>query len=286
MPNTIVQERSWPAFAMKKFNGRISTALRDRAGNGSTTRRYTIGASPGLRRGMLPIAAVLVQPGYALDIQGREVIVSDPYWLTVPAQKISGGPETKKIWWVTASYRDAHAPREGDCSCQLNGVPLRRLPSAIVRWRDPEANDAEERLEPGFDVILATVEIERGDIVSITSIGRRSAVPPKRPYVYGGRTKLMRPPPEEDADSHWPVFEIDTKAANSVTTQYLFCEWNRATIWVCERSAVCARTVADTVQGRVAAGSVSRQAAELAQTTFGSAHAGVLDRMRSLHVVY
>lgn len=132
---------------------------------------------------------VLVQRGYAIDVDGREVILTDPVQLNVPAQKVTNGPITRKTWWVTASYRGAPAPRNDD-RCRQQGVPLRRLPEAAVRWRDPEQNDKESRLEPGYDIILATVELERGDVVSVTPIGRRSAVPSKRPYISAGRSSV------------------------------------------------------------------------------------------------
>ncbi len=131
---------------------------------------------------------VLVDKGYALDVEGREIIVTDPVQLDVPAQKLTSGPSTKATWWVTASYRDAPAARGGDASCRMENVPLSRLPQAAIRWRDSTDNDQNSRMEPGYDIILATVELDRGEISSVTTVGRRSAVPPKRPYIAAGRS--------------------------------------------------------------------------------------------------
>jgi hypothetical protein len=180
--------------------------------------------------------AVLVQPGYALDVEGREVIITEPTQLNLPAQKVSSGPNTQQTWLVTASYGEVQAPRNGDPSPYLQGVPLRRLPEGVVGWRDPEATENALRFEPGYDVILATVELKQGAVVSLTSVGRRSAVPPKRPYIYASRQELKKSdpsdPPKRKAgtgvdpellkkDWHWT--KIDTSEAEFVgLPQYLF----------------------------------------------------------------
>jgi hypothetical protein len=58
------------------------------------------------------------------------------------------------------------------------------------------------RLEPGIDVILATVWIEQGEVVQITAAGRRDAVPPGRPHIAAGRTS--EPDDEQHQWRAWP----------------------------------------------------------------------------------
>ena len=82
---------------------------------------------------------VVVDPGYALDVEGREVIVTESRRLDVPAQKASSGPDTQKTWWVTASYGDVQAARDGDPAAHMQGVPFvdcqRRRSAGATRRR-------------------------------------------------------------------------------------------------------------------------------------------------------
>lgn len=171
---------------------------------------------------------VQIEPGYALDMEGREVIVPEARLLNLPAQKVSTGPETKKIWWITASYQDVTDSRDGDPHRNMQGTPLRRLPRAVVRWRDPEETDENARFIPGLDVILATVELDRGNVQAVTTVGRRSAVPPKRPYLSAGLAKLRNwtQVPSSNSTSE-PVRDlvkvripVDTTDAGFVSTPY------------------------------------------------------------------
>ncbi len=165
---------------------------------------------------------VRVQPGTALDVAGRELVVPDELRLGVPAQKVIDGPSGAKQWWVTAAYRDAPAPRDTDPSRRMQGEPFRRLPVAAVRWRDPDANEHDDRLEPGYDVILATVVIDNGEVQSVVSTGRRSAVPPKRPHISAGRSgpasRLVHEKWSESIRTFEFEIEIDTSAGGFVTT--------------------------------------------------------------------
>jgi hypothetical protein len=125
--------------------------------------------------------------GYALDVCGRELLVSTPRHLPAPAAVVQAGPSTARTWWLTVSYSKVPRPREGDPACRLEGVPIGHLPEAVVRWRNPQPDDDNDRLRPGLDVILATVTVEQGVVRDVTSIGRRSAVPRQRPYIFAGR---------------------------------------------------------------------------------------------------
>lgn len=161
---------------------------------------------------------VLIQHGIAFDVKGREIIASEARQLLVPPQKIISGPKLRKTWWVCASYNTKQAPRDGDTSCRMQGVPLCYVPEAVLRWVDPDETEVTLRLQPGLDIILANVQVEYGQVVAITIEGRRTAVPSKRPYVGAGRSEYQSIPINETTQT----IPIDTSSAAFVSMpQYL-----------------------------------------------------------------
>jgi hypothetical protein len=102
----------------------------------------------------------------------------------------------------------------------MQGVPQRRLPEAVLRWRDPTANENDLRLEPGYDVILATVELDQGKVDSVSPLGRRSAVPLKRPYIAAGRSdrdSMYTLQVDQNARIVTVILTIDTSQAGFVS---------------------------------------------------------------------
>lgn len=173
--------------------------------------------------GVTPLEAgrgVRVGPGYAVDSDGRELLVPAAVELAVPAGVARPG-SSARTWWVTASYREGPAPREDDPGCRMEGVPLRRLPEAVVRWRDPEADAPGDRLRPGLDVILASVTIDRGAVAGVTGSGRRSAVPSPRPHVHAGRHEITADAAARlrSSGGPWEV-RVDTRAGGFVDTPH------------------------------------------------------------------
>jgi hypothetical protein len=169
---------------------------------------------------------VRVRRGVAYDVQGRELLLNDLVELPLPPQAPRTGPDEVTEWWVTATYREASALPDADPSCRSDGVPLRRLPQAAVRWRDPRDSNEKTRLVPGMDVILATVTVARGEITAVSPVGRRSAVLSRRPYVAAGRTQGILEwglwPYEEVETFEGIWIHIDTTSAGFVSTpQYL-----------------------------------------------------------------
>jgi hypothetical protein len=183
------------------------------------------GVAEGLAVSALPDKrGVRVSDGYAIDDEGRELIVSSAQDLPNPARAAQPGQETAQQWWVTVCYRDGPPPAEDETSCRREAVPIRSWPGAAVRWRDPRATDAEQ-LQPGQDLILATVTIEQGKVTAISDAGRRSAVPSQRPYVYAGRQKIG-----EAVWERWPKtgnaqgikVTVNTEAAEFVNVPQYF----------------------------------------------------------------
>lgn len=168
---------------------------------------------------------VRIEPGFALDDQGRELMIDDPVQLEIPPHVLEPGQGPSKEWWVTVSYAEETLPRGDDPSCRCEGEPLRTKPKALVRWRDPQASTDKDRLVPGKDVILATVAVQQGQVATVSSRGRRSAVPSERPRIAGGRQKIRL---SENAVA-WPAqspigyrVSVDTSAAHFVGLPHYF----------------------------------------------------------------
>jgi hypothetical protein len=133
--------------------------------------------------------AVLVGPGYALDCQGRELIVTQPRQLTVPA--VAGDAEGQPasyfltVSWLDDADLDAET-RQGTCG--TSGV-VRRPETADLRWQNPDDRLSESAFRPGLDVVLASVEVQRCCLAAdVSAAERRNAMPEEIPYVYSGQT--------------------------------------------------------------------------------------------------
>jgi hypothetical protein len=125
--------------------------------------------------------AVTVVPGYAVDCQGRDIVVDDE--LVVPVPSVAGSAGVPATWYLTVSYQDdTDQPilQNGEGVCFDDGA-TRRAEGGLVRWQkagDPRA---------GLDVILA-----RGDILDcvldapVSAAERRDARPAQQPYVAAG----------------------------------------------------------------------------------------------------
>lgn len=153
---------------------------------------------------------VVVAPGYALDCQGRELILGEPRELPVPgvAGDGRGAPAT---FFLTASWLDdgdlVAVTRGGICGA--NGA-MRRDEAPDLRWQDPDDRDAIGAFRPGLDVVLAKVEVQGCRLAKDVSLAeRRSASPDTVPFIYAGSTV-----PGETQWRFWP----DEKAPIGVVT--------------------------------------------------------------------
>ncbi|MDB4881872.1 MAG: hypothetical protein JWL95_638 [Gemmatimonadetes bacterium] len=133
---------------------------------------------------------VTVSPGYALDCNGHDLLLSRPITLPVPA--VSGTASGKPmLYYLTASYvADADlAPsesRDGECS---GGGAVRRVEAPLVRWQDPRSIVTENRWRRGTDIVLAAVQVLDCALVAAPSLAeRRSARPETQPFVAAGRS--------------------------------------------------------------------------------------------------
>lgn len=134
---------------------------------------------------------VTVAPGYALDCQGRDLVLSRPVVLPVPA--VSGAPTGgPALYYLTASYlADEDLPpnesREGVCGGE---GAVRRIERARLRFQNPrDVSNPDTRFRRGFDVVLAGILIEDCSLAAAPStVERREARPPTQPFVAAGST--------------------------------------------------------------------------------------------------
>jgi hypothetical protein len=122
---------------------------------------------------------VRVDPGFALDARGREVLLASGRTEPVPAVADAAR------YHLTVSYAEdpAAETREGVCGTR-GAVRLSETPE--VRWIDADDPNGVRR---GLDLVLATVEIENCQLAApVSAAERRDALPASQPWVAAGRT--------------------------------------------------------------------------------------------------
>lgn len=132
---------------------------------------------------------VRIQPGYALDCKGRDLILSEPLEMPIPpeAGNGKGGPA---IYYLTASYaEDADlTPETRNGTCGSSGA-VRRPEEPIIRWQNPDDTSGDGRFTQGIDVVLASIKVQNCQLLTdISGSERRDAVPATQPYVAAGQS--------------------------------------------------------------------------------------------------
>lgn len=142
---------------------------------------------------------VLITPGYALDAEGEEIILTQQLTLPIPsvADNGSGG---SVFYNLTVSYPQdadlkASEVRTGTCNCPPEGVvKLREEPVFCwVRLNDNPSNrqpvDARLKalIQSGMFLVLAQIEVFNCQLRQPVSLAqRRDARPAKSPYIASG----------------------------------------------------------------------------------------------------
>lgn len=145
---------------------------------------------------------VIITPGYALDSQGEEIILTEQLTLPIPsvADNGSGG---SVFYDLTVSYPQdsdlkASEMRVGICNCPPEGVvKLREEPDFCwVRLNDNPTNrqpiDARLKalIQSGMFLVLAQIEVFNCQLRQpVSTAQRRDARPPKSPYIASGLAK-------------------------------------------------------------------------------------------------
>jgi len=134
-------------------------------------------------------STVVLEPGFALDCQGRELILAEQLMLAVPAVAGASGGQPA-IYYLTASYMDDRdiSPETREGTCGTSGAV--RLPEAPrIRWQDPNDRSLDSGYRRGLDVVLAGVQIQGCQLAAdVSSAERRNAMPEQQPFVFAGQT--------------------------------------------------------------------------------------------------
>ena len=129
---------------------------------------------------------VSVSPGYAIDCLGREIILTESMMKAVPARADNGegGPV---VYYLVAAYPDDSMltvleRRRGECGTD-GAVRLRE--QAAIYWKA----SGEQTVELGHEIVLAQASVQNCQLAGPLSLAqRRSARPPRQPYVSAGST--------------------------------------------------------------------------------------------------
>jgi hypothetical protein len=145
---------------------------------------------------------VLISPGYALNAEGQEIILTEALTLPIPpvADNGSGG---SAFYDLTVSYPldsdlKTSEVRAGVCNCPPEGV-VRLREEPVFCWvrlndnpsnRQPVDDRLKSRIQSGMFLVLAQVEIFNCQLRQpVSTAQQRSARPPKAPYIASGFVK-------------------------------------------------------------------------------------------------
>lgn len=153
--------------------------------------------------------SVTVQSGYALDCQGRELILAET--LDVPVPPVAADAEGKAaVYYLTISYLadEDIVPQTRAGPCDLSGA-VRRPEGGLIRWQDPD-----EGFRFGLDVVLASIQVKDCRLAAdVSGAVRRDAVPEQQPYIAAGQTT-----PGETDWRLWPNDDQPLGIAATVNT--------------------------------------------------------------------
>ncbi len=114
--------------------------------------------------------SVTVNPGYAIDIEGREIILAAPCQLPIPA--VPGGPAgDAAIYYVVANYvadaDEATEERRDAAACGSTSGAVRLSNAPAIRWKTAR------QLVVGYDVVLGEVSIVNCVLAAAVSTNAR-----------------------------------------------------------------------------------------------------------------
>jgi len=145
---------------------------------------------------------VVITPGYALDSEGEEIILTQQLVLPIPsvADNGSGG---SVFYDLTVSYPQdsdlkASETRGGICNCPAEGV-VRLREEPVFCWvrlndnptnRQPVDPRLKALIQSGMFLVLAQIEVFNCQLRQpVSTAQRRDARPPKSPYIASGLAK-------------------------------------------------------------------------------------------------
>jgi len=136
--------------------------------------------------------AVTVQPGYAIDAMGREIILGETHVEPVPpvSAAVNGQPALFDLTIAYPEEDDLEAVETRDGICLPRGA-VRLAEEPVFCWIDaanPNGKLAAD-VATGMRLVLARIEVANCKLnadIDLSLARRRSARPPSRPYVAAG----------------------------------------------------------------------------------------------------
>jgi hypothetical protein len=127
---------------------------------------------------------VRVEPGYAIDCRGREIILTEALSQAVPARVGDAGGQPA-IYFLLAAYPDdarltVLEQRQGECG--TDGA-VRLQERAAIYWKA----QGEQTIASGEEIVLAQAAVQNCALATPLSLAqRRTARPAGQPYVAAG----------------------------------------------------------------------------------------------------
>jgi len=129
---------------------------------------------------------ISIQPGYAIDCRGREILLTETLTKPIPA-RADDGNGNPVIYFLVAAYPDdadlvALERRAGECGS--DGV-VRLREQAAIYWKA----QGEQAVEAGIEIVLAQATVQNCQLGKALSLDqRRNARPSQQPYMAAGET--------------------------------------------------------------------------------------------------
>jgi hypothetical protein len=163
--------------------------------------------------------SLTVSPGYAIDCLGRELILTDPVTLAIPAIAgiSSGGNVTPATFFLTVSYLDDadQATLENRPGVCLPAGTVRLTEAPVVQWLTLA------QIQLGINVILAEALVLNCQLNAPLGLDvRRAARPSDQPYINAGQVPpagIIWNPIDGGIFAH-----VDTSAAKFAATPAYF----------------------------------------------------------------
>jgi hypothetical protein len=154
---------------------------------------------------------VTLQPGYAIDCKGRDLILGQSMTMPIPAVSgtSSGGP---KSYYLTATYAEDEdlVPETRQGSCNTSGA-VRYPETPLIRWRDPNDRSPDSGFRHGIDIVLGAIAVQNCMLAEdVSGAERRDALPEAQPYIAAGNT--------EAGETAWRLWPNDEKPVGVATT--------------------------------------------------------------------
>lgn len=171
---------------------------------------------------------ITIEPGYGVDCQGREIILTESRAFTVPA--VAGGPGgAEAVYYLVAAFQpdDEQKIAERRPGVCLPEGTVRLSEEPLIEWQKPE------KLLEGHELVLAQAWIQNCQLSRPLSLApRRYARPADQPYIAAGQTEEPTSNDQsENGKSRWDewnqdnellgvMIEVDTTSARFRSTPY------------------------------------------------------------------